>query len=480
MHMDLNQFILALRARRKAFVIAFAATVVTAIAVALILPKKYVATATVLVETRDEQTMTPIRLTARERAGYLQTQVDLLKSNRVAAQVARDLKLAQRPGVVEAWEQDTGGAGLIEDWIASDLLKNIVIDTSVSSFLLINYPSDNPRFAAEVANGFTKAYLDMVLYLRTEPTREAAAWFDQQLKTLRTQVAQAQTKLNTYQKEKGILAEDARVDVESARLAELSTQLLAARNATYDAISRQKQASEILEREGSPEAIPDVLANPHIISIKTALGAVEARRAQESTVLGENHPQFLRTAAEVQGLRDKLQVEVKKVVTALGNAVEQQRKRERELQAALEAQNQRLLNLKDFRIDMAAMTRDIESAQRSYDTVLARHMTNKIDASATRANVMLLAPAIEPLKPVHPKVGLIAGLAVVLGVVLAAAIVYVFEMLDRRVRSRADLEARLAVPSLGLLSKWQATGGRLLPAPIPSGARAARALPHPW
>jgi len=168
------------------------------------------------------------------------------------------------------------------------------------------------------------------------------------------------------------------------------------------------------------------------------------------------------------------------VVAGLSNSVEQQRRRERELQAALEAQNQRLLSLKDYRIDMAAMTRDIESAQRSYDTVLARHMTNKIDASATKANVMLLAPAIEPLKPLHPKVGLIAGLAVILGGVLAAAIVFVLEMLDRRVRSRADLESRLAVPSLGLLSKWQASGGRLLPAPISSGARAARALPHPW
>jgi chain length determinant protein EpsF len=478
--MDLNQFIIALRARRKAFVIALAATIVTAIAVALIVPKKYVATATLLVEARDEQTMTPMRLTARERASYIQTQVDLIKSNRVATQVARELKLAQRPGTREAWEKDTGGAGSIEEWIAANLLQKIVVDTSVSSFLLVNYPSDEPRYAAEVANGFAKAYLDTVLYLRTEPTREAAEWFDQQLKTLRTQVSQAQSKLNAYQKQKGILVEDARIDVESARLAELSTQLLAARNATYDAISRHKQAVEILESGASPEAIPDVLSNAHIIAIKTGLGVVEARRAQESAVLGENHPQFLRTAAEMQGLRERLQIEMKKLVTGLSNAVQQNRKREQELQAALEAQNQRLLNLKDYRIEMAAMTRDIEHAQRSYDTVLTRYMTNKIDASAKQANVMLLAPAIEPLKPVHPKVGLIAGLSVVLGALLAGGLVYVLEMLDRRVRSRADLESRLAVPSLGALSKWQPTGARLLPAPHSSGARAARALPHPW
>jgi chain length determinant protein EpsF len=473
--MDLKQYILALGARRKAFFVALIATIVTAIAVALIVPKKYVATASLMMDARDEQTMTPGRLSPRERATFLQTQVDLLMSNRISTQVARDLKLAQRPGVREAWEQDTGGLGSIDEWIAEGLRLKLEIDTSVSSLVLVGFSSDDPKYAAEVANGFAKAYLDTVLQLRTEPTREAAKWFDEQLKTLRTQVVQAQSRLNSYQKQKGILAEDARLDVESTRLAELSTQLMVARNATYDALSRYKQATEVVESGVSPEAIPDVLSNAHLNALKVDLSRVEGRLEQESAVLGPNHPQYLRTTAEVQALREKLKSETRKLVAGLGNAVQQSRKREADLQTAIEAQNQRLLNVKDYRIDMAAMSRDIEAAQRSYDAVLTRYMSNKIDATANTTNVMLLSPASEPIKPVHPKVGLIAGLSVVLGLLLAAGIVYVLEMLDRRVRSRYDLESRLAVPSLGRLSKWQPTGGRLLPAPM----RAARALPQP-
>jgi uncharacterized protein involved in exopolysaccharide biosynthesis len=107
--MDLNQFLLALRARRKAFFIALAATILTAVAVALIVPKKYVATATLVMDGRDEQTMSPARLSPRERATYLQTQVDLIMSNRVATQVARDLKLAQRPADHHLGEQPAAG-----------------------------------------------------------------------------------------------------------------------------------------------------------------------------------------------------------------------------------------------------------------------------------------------------------------------------------------------------------------------------------
>src|SRR5918992_3621244 len=152
--MDLNQFMLALRARRKAFFIAMAATIITALAVVLILPKKYVATATLLIDARDAQSLSPTRLSARERATYLQTQIDLMMSNRVATQVVRELKLAQRAGVREAWESATGGAGSIEDWIASGLRNKIDVDTSASNLVLVNFPSDDPRFAAEVANAF--------------------------------------------------------------------------------------------------------------------------------------------------------------------------------------------------------------------------------------------------------------------------------------------------------------------------------------
>src|SRR5688500_18682388 len=170
--MDLNQFMLALRARRKAFVMVLAAVIVTAVARAFIVPKKFVATSTLLIDARDEQTMARARMSSRERAGYIATQIDLIKSPRVAKQVARDLKIAQQPGVREAWEAATGGAGTMEDWIATGLLDRVVADVPGSNVLSITYSSKDPREAAAVANAFAKAYLDTSLSLRTEPTRE--------------------------------------------------------------------------------------------------------------------------------------------------------------------------------------------------------------------------------------------------------------------------------------------------------------------
>jgi chain length determinant protein EpsF len=473
--MDFHQFMLALRARRKAFVMVFAAAIVTAMTVALLVPKKYISTATLMLDARDEQMMAPTRMSPRERAGYIQTQIDLMNSGRVASQVSRDLKLAQKPGMRDAFESDTGGVGNIDDWIGTQLIEKLKVDSAGSNVLSVTFSSSDPKYAAQVANAFTKAFLDTSLSMRTEPTREAAEWFAEQLKGMRTQVAQAQTKLASWQRQKGITFADERTDVEGARMAELSTQYLTAKNATYEATSRYKQAAEAL-KGATVEEIPEVLASGHISALKVDLGRAEARLAEMGEVLGTNHPQYQRTSAEVAGLRTKMAAEMKRIVAGLGNVVEQTRRREEDLKAAVAAQNDRVQSMKDARIEMTVMTRDVENSQRAYDAVLGRLVSNKIDSAAKTTNVALLTPAMEPVKPAHPKLGLIAGLSVLVGGMLAAAVVYILESLDRRVRSRADLESRLAVPSLGRLSRWQPTGGRLLPVPV----RTARALPHPW
>jgi chain length determinant protein EpsF len=475
--MDLNQYLLALKARKKAFVTVLAVTVFTAIVVALVLPKRYDATATILIDARDEQTMAPRGMSPRERAGYIFTQMDLIQSGKVAGKVVRDLKLASQPSVREDWERDTGGVGNIDEWIAAQLLEKLKVDSGASNIITIKYSSNDAAKSAAVANAFAKAYLDVALELRTEPSREAGQWFDEQLKTLRADLTAAQSRLAAWQKAKGVIGVEDRMDVEIARLNEISGELTRQRATTLDAATRYKQAQDLIAGGVSLEAFPEVLANGYVITVKGALQAAEQRLQEQSEVLGQNHPTYQRTLAEVEGLRERLKAEANKVVASLGNAVQQNEKRVKELEGALQAQQDRILQMRTARVDMAVLSRDLENAQRAYDGALQRAIAVKVDSKVRQTNLAMLTPALEPLKPAFPKVGLISALSVLIGLLLAAGVVYVFEYMDRRVRSRTDLESRLAVPSLGVLSRWTPAGGRLLPSPH---SPVRNALPRPW
>lgn len=478
--MDLTQYWLALKARRKAFLLVFAVTVLTAIVVSLVVPKRYDAVATVLIDSPDEQTLAPAaRISPRERAGYMFTQVELIQSGKVAHRVVSDLKLAQQPGVREEWERDTGGAGSLDDWIVANLLERLKVDSGASNIVTIKYSSPDPQKAAAVANAFAKAYLDVSLEMRTQPSREAAAWFDQQAKALRTEVTQAQSRLAAYQKKFGVIAPDERADLEYTRITELSTQLSAARAATLEADSKYKQAREAAASgvSGSGE-LPEILSNPYIVTVRAALQGAEGRLEELSQTLGPKHPTYQRAALEVQTLKQRVAAETQKVIASFGAAAAQSRRREQEITAALAAQQDRMMKAREARVDLTVLTHDLDNAQRAYDGALQRFMATKLESRARQTNLAIVTPAIEPIIPAVPKVGLIAGLSLVVGLLLAAGTVYLLEMLDRKVRSRSDLEQRLAVPSLGSLSKWLPSGGRLLPSPQYSGA--VRALPHPW
>jgi uncharacterized protein involved in exopolysaccharide biosynthesis len=95
--------------------------------------------------------------------------------------------------------------------------------------------------------------------------------------------------------------------------------------------------------------------------------------------------------------------------------------------------------------------RDLDNAQRSYDSALQRYGQTQLEAQSTQTEIAVLNPAVPPLKPASPKLLLNLVLAVFLGGMLAVGMAFLMEMLDRRVRDPRDVTDLLGVPVLGVL-----------------------------
>jgi len=458
--MNFHQFLLALRGRIWLFLAILGATVVAAIGVTMLLPKTYEATVSILVDNRDEQVINNQTQPARAQLGYMQTQVDILQSPRVARQVARDLKLDQSPQVRAAW-QKAGAHGTVEDYIAQGLLTKLKVDVSQSSVVSVTYSASDAKFAAMVANAFAKAYVDTTLNLRVEPTRDAAVWFEGQLKDLRKQFEDAQAKLAAFQREKGILATDEHLDVEMAKMNQLAAESLRATEATYGAST-------------GGDATPEVIANPLVSTLKGQLLAAESKLHEMSTRLGPNHPDYIQQQAEVQALRERVSQETHRVIASVGGGYARNRARDAALKADLAAQRKRVEDMRDARNQSLVLQRDVDTAQKAYEAALARQYVNKVESGARQTNVTILDSAAEPTFPSRPKVPLNIALGFFVGTLLGLAAVFLLEILDRRVRSDPDLDAVMLgmdLPMLGTLHTWQPT--RLL------GGDEPRALPSP-
>jgi chain length determinant protein EpsF len=467
--MNFHQFLLALKGRFWVFLSLMAATVLAAIVVTILMPKTYDATVSVLVDNRDEQVITQNQMPARAQLGYMQTQVDIIQSQRVAKQVVQDLKLADNDAVRADW-QKSGGKGTPEDWVAQGLLSKLKVEVSQSSVIGITYSASSSKFAADVANAFAKAYVDTTLNLRVEPAKQASAWFGDQLKGLRADLEAAQAKLAAFQREKGILIADERMDIETGRLAELSSQALQATSTSYDNASRFNQS-----RSRAADTLPEVIANPLVTTLKTELLRAESKLQELSTRVGPNHPQYIQQKSEVDALRTRVAAESSKVAGGLATATAQARAREGALKADLERQRKKVADLRDARAEMQILQRDVETSQKAYEAALARYHVNKVEGGARQTNVTILNPAVEPTFPSKPRVSLNIALGLFVGTLLGLAAIFLLEILDRRVRSDPDLDGVMLgmdVPLLGTLHTWH-------PSRMLGGDDAPRALPSP-
>jgi chain length determinant protein EpsF len=459
---NLYLFLSALRARFGVFAFLLFATVLAATAVSLLLPKTYTATVSLLVDAKEEQSLSNVLrplIAPQERVSYLQTQMDIITSEKVARKVVRDLNLAQSPTARAAFKDEEATAISIEDRLVENLLKTTKVETSQSSVVHVSYSSPDAQLSAAVANAIAKAYIQTMLELRVEPTREAAAWFDEQLKSLRANLEEAQASLTDYYRRRGIISADEHTDIENTQLEALSEQAGRAREQALQWNIREQQVREFLEQGGSPEKLPDVLDHPFIQRLKTDLLQGEAKLQELATQYGANHPQYQRQFSENQSLREKLDAEIRKVLAGIENSARQSRQREADARKAMSAQRARVLDLKESRNELTVLRRNVESAERGYDTAMQRYVVSRVESRANQTNVTVLNPAVVPIKPSRPRVALNIALSVVVGTMLGTGMVMLMEMFDRRVRSRGDLE--LDVPLLAVLNAWPPARQRL-------------------
>jgi chain length determinant protein EpsF len=461
--MNLHQFLLILNARKKIILATLLVTVALALGWSLVQPKTYKATASVLLNYKGVDPLTGMAVPSQLMPGYMATQIDIIGSKNVARRVVESLHLAQSPAVVQQFNEATEGRGDVRDWLADLLLKKLEIQPSrESSVVEISFKGADPQFAAAVANAFADEYQKITVQLKTDPMKKTTTYFNEQTKQLRDNLESAQARLSKYQQEKGIVSLDNnRVDVELQRLNDLSQQLVAAQAAAMEGNSREHVAA------GGANS-PDVANNALVQSLRVSLASAEGKLADSASRYGRNHPTYQANAAEVSKLRAELSAAVGSVSRSVGSNAAVLRSRENELRQAVAEQKTKVLELNRARDELGVLMKDLDSAQRAFDAATTRLSQTRIEAQSEQSEVSILNPAVAPIDPAGPRVLLNTLVSILIGTVLGVGLAMLLELINRPIRSAADLKDMLGIPVLGAID-WKAaprTGGiRALMAP---------------
>lgn len=459
--MSLYQFFSILWARRLLVCLVLLATLAVALAWTVLRPVQYVARAPVLVDVRTD----PVGGAAIQgliAPSFMATQIDIIRSDRVAQRVVQTLGIDKEPSEIQRWRAITKGQGSLQAWLAREVQGGLDVKPARESNIInITWKGRSPSESARIANAFAQAYLDTSLELKTDPARGYASWFEDQVKTARANLAAAQSKLSNYQERTGIISADSRTDFETSKLNELSSQLTTVQGLTTESLSKRGRGT-----------VAEVMQNPVVNTLRADVARLESKVQEGAAHLGPQHPQMQRMQAELATLRGRLDSESGRASASVETGYQVSKQRERELEQAVEAQKARVITLNKHRGELSMLQRDVDTAQKAFETVSSSASQSRLQSLTNQTNVMRLAPAVEPMEASGPSKSQAMMVAAAAGLLLAFAGALLAELLNRRVRSVEDLSM---VTHLPILASVPAAASAFMPLRLPAGRRLALA-----
>ena len=441
--MNLAHFLAVLRARWLSAVVVFGVVFAAAILYLVFATRVYTATASLLVDAKPDPVSSMIYGGATP--SMINTQLEIIRSDRVALRVIQNLKLADLADMRSAWASAKSGQ-TIQEWL-TELIENGLdpkVNAPGSNVINIAYKSADPRFASTVANAYVQAYLETSIELRVDPAKQYSGFFTDQQKDARTALETAQNKLSSFQKDKGIIGSDDHFDLEMSRLTALTQELVTIQTAQVASSTRQGQI-------GAAGQLPEVLANGTVSGLKSDLSAAELKLQDLSSRYGDKHPQVQEAREAVIELKAKIARATSDVTGSIGVDARVGRAREAEIQAEVDAQRTKVLALKDTRDQVAVLQRDVDNAQRSYDLVYGRASQTNLESQNRQSNATVISQASTPSNPSSPKLlsVLLMGFVAAVGLGLATALL--LEQMDKRFRTTSDAFDFLGLPVIGIM-----------------------------
>ena len=422
-----------------------AALVVVCIAamavVTMFMPRKYTASTEMIMEGNVQDRVTGESVSAR--SGYMATQSEIIRSRRVAERVYEYLPDDIRALVDErAAEVQPEGRVDPAGWLSGYVRRNVTVEPGKnSSVMAITLTAEDPEVAAGALNSLAAAYIDTSIELRTDPARRFSVWYQNQMELLRNNLREARSKLSGFQQEHGIVGLNEQLDLETSRLADLSSRLVEAQD--------QSTQDQLRQGEGNQaSAIPN---NAAIQNLRSELARAEAELEDMSTRYGERHPEYRRQRSEVQALRGSLARERSIAAESLESTADVSQSRLQELRQSFDDQKERVLALKAKRDELELLQQEVQMAQDAYNSASGRAQANTLESRLAETSVTVLNEAIPPSLPTSPNLKLNLVIATALGFMLGVALSLLLELGNRRVRSRSDIEETLGIPVLAYL-----------------------------
>jgi len=378
---------------------------------------------------------------------FLQTQIEILKSDALAWHTIEELRLAEDPNFapVEAGNQKQSSEQRKAELISSFKGGVNVQLVPKTRMLMVGYESTSPELAARISNSLVTNYIEYNFRQKYDSTRQTSVWLEQQLDELKAKVEQSQEALVKYERQYAITSTDNKQSVEEQILSDLSKDLT---NAQSERIQKESLYGQARTNRA---AVAALVHDELLQKLEEKQSELKNQYADVVNQYGPNYPKALRLQEQLTDSRTQIAQEQSRIIDRMRGDYVTAQNREKLATAAVSQQKDELGKLSQLLVQHNMLKREFETNQQLYQNLLGKLKDATLSAGMRSDNIHLVDSATTPTSPVRPRkllnitVGLLAGLFG--GIIIAFA----QEALDQSAKSLVEIESLLGVPALAII-----------------------------
>lgn len=479
---EFGQLLMIARRRLRVILIGVGIGLALALVYSLSALPRYTASVSILIDTPKIKAVAdsydPASSSMSFETGGVDSQVELLKSERIVLGVIKKLELKKNPAFLpksSAFGQAISGGyrnlmlaiGLLspgdidlaaseaderlERSIVGSLSKSMDVKRIGRSYVLeLKYSSNNPDLAARIANGIADQYLTDSLDAKYDATTRAAVWLQDRIAELREHSLQADMKVQQFRSDNGLIAVDGKL-IDDQQLTDANAQLSDARAKMADAQARAERIETII-REGKVDAaVSESLANPVVSNLRQKYFDAAKREADISKKLGPDHIAAQNLRNEMKQYERLLFEELGRIGESYRSDFQIARDRVDNLQKNFKNQLTQAASNNHTLVALRELERESETYKTLYQTFLTRYQEAIQQQTFPITDARVITAASKPMVASWPRniVVLPAGLFV--GLLFGIGAAFLLEQSDRAFRTGEQVQSELELEFLGLL-----------------------------
>jgi succinoglycan biosynthesis transport protein ExoP len=409
-------------------------------------PRTYEAKVTLMVNYEVNDPVNGGKLPYGLLGSYIATQMELIQNPELLTEVVDQLHLTENKDYASGYNPKYG---TLKEWVVHQVSNNLIVYGGQlgSQLIYVAFSAKTPNQATEIANKIAEIYKKQDDERAMIQPVERTARYAQELIELKKNVELAQQKVTDFHKQHYLDGEGKKAGVDVYMLTNLEERLLDAK--------QQRRLAEA-RVAGDQSASLSVLGSPEIQTLKARLAEQQLKLAKLGSLYTPDHPELLDLKDAIEVTKQSLANAIQKYATSESENYKAASELEQNLQVAVAKQRAKVFANSKLHDEAEKYVLALESAQAVYKRALDGYDQLKFASRRNNSNVSLISHATPPQKASKPKVlrGLIIG--VFAAFMLGLGIPLGYELFNRRVRCRDDLErdhgipvlAELGVPSL--------------------------------